>query len=59
MWWAVTFALSILARYQPREWAALVTVDRSPDAVALEHLLAESLTVLPELLYRTITTASR
>ena len=59
VWWAVTYALSMLARYQPREWAALVQVDRSPDAVALEHLLGEALTVLPELLHRTITQATR
>lgn len=58
VWWAVTYALSMLARYQPREWAALVQVDRSPDAVALEHLLGEALTVLPELLHRTIAEAA-
>lgn len=58
VWWAVTFALSMLARYQPREWSALVSVDSSRDAVALEHLLTEALTVLPELLHRTVAEAA-
>lgn len=59
VWWAVTYALSMLARYHPREWAALVSVDTNPAATALEHLLAEALTVLPELLHRTIAEAAR
>lgn len=58
VWWAVTHALSMLARYQPREWAQLVSVDRNPAAVPLEHLLGEALTVLPELLHRTILEAA-
>ena len=58
VWWAVLYALSMLARYQPREWAGLVSVDRSGDAVALEHLLEESLLVLPELIHRTVVEAA-
>ena len=32
-WWAVLHALSMLARYQPTEWAGQIDVDRSPHAL--------------------------
>ena len=38
-WWAVLFTLSMLARYQPAEWAAHVNVDASRHAVPVERLL--------------------
>ncbi len=58
IWWAVTHALSMLARYEPRRWSQAVSPDSSGDAVALEHLLAEALVVLPELVHRTISEAA-
>lgn len=54
IWWAVLFALSMLARYEPMEWAAGTLVSQSPDAVAIEHVLTEALVVIPELIHRTI-----
>jgi hypothetical protein len=54
VWWAVTFALSMMARYEPRVWVNVVAVARSADAAAVEHLLAETLVVLPELIHRTL-----
>ena len=53
-WWAVLFALSMLARYHPEAWADHIAVDSSKVAVAIEHLLNEALTAVPELLLRTI-----
>ncbi len=53
-WWAVLFALSMLARYHPEAWADHIAVDSSKVAVAIERLLMEALTVVPELLLRTI-----
>jgi hypothetical protein len=58
VWWAVTHALSMLARYEPRRWAHAVSPDSSGDAVALEHLLAEALVSLPELIHRTLMRAT-
>jgi hypothetical protein len=48
-WWAVLFALSMLARYQPAARAAAIDVNSSEYATALEHRLYESLTTVPGL----------
>jgi len=53
-WWAVLFALSMLARYQPAEWAAHVDVDASPHAVPVERLLARAIGIIPELVAEAI-----
>ena len=36
-WWAVLYTLSMLARYQPAEWAGHINVDDSRHAVAIER----------------------
>ncbi|MFX0593036.1 YaaC family protein [Melissospora conviva] len=54
LWWAVLFTLSKLARYEPSIWAATISVNSSPVAAAIEHILRESMTILPELIHRTI-----
>lgn len=48
-WWLALYALSMLARYQPREWTAMIDVDRSRLAVPLEQLLARTTSELLEL----------
>ncbi|MBE8515979.1 hypothetical protein ILP97_00280 [Amycolatopsis sp. H6(2020)] len=53
-WWAVLFALSMLARYHPEAWASHIAVDQSSAAVPIEQLLTAALTTVPELLLRTI-----
>lgn len=53
-WWAVLFALSMLARYHPETWAEHIAVDSSKVAVPIEQLLTEALTAVPELLLQTI-----
>ncbi|GAA1096209.1 YaaC family protein [Nocardiopsis metallicus] len=58
-WWAVLFTLSILARYQPVEWARHIDVDNSEYAVPIEELLRAALTVLPELIVEIIDDVSR
>ena len=40
-WWAVLFALSLLARYQPDTWTRYLDVDSSAYAEPLEMLLIE------------------
>jgi hypothetical protein len=42
------------ARYEPKSWAERSSVNRSPDAAAIEHLLNQAITGLPELSHRTI-----
>ena len=37
----------MLARYAPVRWAKALDVDSSPDAVALEELLQDALTLIP------------
>jgi hypothetical protein len=53
-WWAVTYALSMVSRYDPKAWAARTSISNSGDAARLEHLLEQALVVLPELIYDTI-----
>lgn len=38
-WWVVLHALSMLARYQPAEWARYTDVDTSAYAVAVDNCL--------------------
>jgi hypothetical protein len=47
LWWAVLFALSNVARYEPDTWWKTLDVDRSPLAVPLEDCLAYAPDALP------------
>ncbi|MFI0406597.1 YaaC family protein [Actinomadura sp. 3N508] len=54
-WWAVLHALSMLARYQPDQWVQHIDVDVDGSrAVAIEQLLREALTTVPQLIAETI-----
>ncbi len=57
-WWALTYALSMLARYHPRVWAGKVSISASADAPAIEHLLSQALDSVPELVHRTVMQAA-
>jgi hypothetical protein len=48
-WWALLYALSMVARYEPATWVDLLDVDRSPLAVSLERVLKEALEAVPHL----------
>lgn len=52
LWWAILFALSMLARYEPEQWTLITDVNRSKDAAAVEFLLDEALVALPETIHR-------
>ncbi|PZS12689.1 MAG: hypothetical protein DLM60_21820 [Pseudonocardiales bacterium] len=58
-WWAILHTLSMLARYQPAEWASHINVDTSRHAVAIERLLKEAIRVLPKLVLETIDQITR
>jgi hypothetical protein len=53
-WWGVMFTLSMLARYQPDRWGTYIDVDSSPQAVALEKVLALARTAVPMLVLETL-----
>ncbi|MGW3147259.1 YaaC family protein [Streptomyces sp. NPDC001177] len=53
-WWAVLFALSMLARYQSGQWTEQIDVDLNKDAVAIEYLLDSALAAVPELILAAI-----
>jgi hypothetical protein len=48
--WALLYAFSQLARYEPEVWVAALNPDRSPYAVDLEHVLDTALDLVPQLL---------
>jgi hypothetical protein len=53
-WWAVLYALSMLARYEPCAWNKRADIDTSTEAVAIEHLLDAALEYLPRVILDTI-----
>lgn len=54
LWWAVLYAMSHYVRYEPTRWAAIIDVDNSAEAAAVEHLCHQALDLLPELIHRTL-----
>ena len=48
-WWAILFTLSLLARYHPDRWLRSINVDKSPDAVTVEHILNIAAGLCPSL----------
>jgi hypothetical protein len=53
-WWAVLYTLSMLARYQPAEWAAHINIDASRHATTVETLLKRALVIVPALIAEAI-----
>ncbi|GAB3362704.1 hypothetical protein GCM10027360_26880 [Amycolatopsis echigonensis] len=48
-WWALLYAFSMLARYEPRKWVSLLDINESAYAVPLEFALHEAAEVIPQL----------
>ncbi len=53
-WWAVLYALSMLARYRPAQWANHINVEGSRHAVPIEKILEQAMEHLPVLIADTI-----
>jgi hypothetical protein len=51
-WWAILFASSMLARYEPSAWVRLLDLDREQTAVPLQSILDTGLDAVPETAYR-------
>jgi len=58
-WWALLYALSMLARYEPAGWTHHIDVDQSGEAVPLEVALTFALDACPELVVHAIHTVTR
>ena len=58
LWWAILYALSMLARYRPSDWTKHLDVDDSRTAVPLETVLGIALDTCPQLILHTIHTAA-
>ncbi|ROS41399.1 hypothetical protein EDD35_3756 [Amycolatopsis thermoflava] len=54
IWWAILYAMSVIARYNPLVWQGLISVNENEDAAAIEKILDDAVRVLPELIHRTI-----
>lgn len=50
-WWMMLFAMSMMVRYHPRTWAQLIDVDKSINAVPLEHGLSHAEWSIPDLIF--------
>jgi hypothetical protein len=53
-WWAVLYTPSMLARYQPAEWAGHINIDESRHAVAVESVLKRAMSMVPTLVAEAI-----
>lgn len=49
-WWAILYAMSMLARYSPAVWMTVLNPDRSPDAERIRHVLDTAIDALPWLI---------
>jgi hypothetical protein len=48
-WWILLFGLSIVARYEPAEWAKVLSINESDLAAPLESLLDDAMLDIPRL----------
>ena len=48
-WWAILYALSMVARYEPVAWTEMTAINTSSEAASIEHLLDTALIRLPRL----------
>ena len=54
VWWALLYALSMLARYEPASWTNDLDVDEQDTAVTLQGALSLALDVCPQLILHAI-----
>jgi hypothetical protein len=49
-WWAVLYALSMVARYEPCAWTEMTAINTSIEASPIEHMLETAVIRLPRLI---------
>lgn len=55
-WWALLYGLSMLARYYPADWTAMLDIDKSAVAATLETMLRDGLDAIPPLVLAALRT---
>lgn len=55
-WWVLMFAFSMLARYHPRTWTALLDVRTSTQAVPAEVIIGTAVEHIPRMIYEAVMT---
>ncbi len=58
VWWAISYALSMLARYEPNVWLDRISIGSSADATAIEYALNQAIVMVPEVIHRAIVAVS-
>ncbi|MEU8965886.1 YaaC family protein [Streptomyces sp. NPDC048491] len=58
-WWAVLYSLSMLARYEPAQWAACINVDKNSHAVPIERILELAIVHVPVLIKDAVAQVAR
>jgi hypothetical protein len=53
-WWALPYALSLYAKYHPKEWVAALDIDSSVVGVTLERAMDLAIGALPQLVLRAV-----
>lgn len=53
-WWAILYALSMVARYEPVAWTEMTAINSSSEAASIEHLLDTAVRRLPRLILNVI-----
>ncbi len=54
MWWALTFGLSMLARYEPAGWNAMLNLDHGALSSHLVRFMDAAVDVVPELVLQAL-----
>jgi hypothetical protein len=54
-WWVLLFGLSMVARYEPAEWAKALSINESDLAADLEALLDDAMLAIPQLVLEALT----
>lgn len=54
MWWALLFGLSMLARYEPAGWNAMLDLDNGRLSSRLMRLMDAAVDVVPELVLKAL-----
>lgn len=53
-WWLILFALSMFARYEPKEWARVLDMNSNPQSSRIEFLQDAALIAVPRILADTL-----
>jgi hypothetical protein len=58
-WWSMLYVLSMVARYEPRAWNEMTSINTSVEASSIEHMLETAVIRLPRLILDVIDQLNR